>query len=759
MITIPSVLNHKNVVVYPDDEDCNLFYALKTSPDIRLVDGQPVFSGLFWTDQANGSGTSVAGLAGGWINFDSHLGVTQELLDEIAGKLKSAGVQDARRRAQIKAEKERIGLLSKARGEERVPDPDIPPVREIRFGAVNFTEGTVELLEEKGGELVPWSSAGGPASLLGDNNAAFALRLSPTGAAIWYKTLKEGYKAISIRYDLKFMLRLPSLEIRAWAGSTQESEINRKVERVWRNTDQGCSDADVERVNVKEIVQSLREEGLMNIEIKKGSTEISDEHVSQLRDMAMKLIEAKVQEIIKSRIQGMTPEERQNSMIELIKEEVRSFVELRFTQQDVVEWQIAPQGTIMNFLEKVPDNKKQQITKLVDLSVAEVSTTEIDILADAPWDEAPFVTSVVVKLEYPAAKESHSVMFKKGDPKTTWRFRTPKNDDGKAVYTTEVYFRGVSKPLIKGPETTNSKSINVSVGKDGLIDVKLVPHTVLSLLSGDNEIKAIQCDLSYRNPGEEGHFADTAVLQLDKPEGVTLSNFVGHKPTDPLHIKTTYFTKGGTRMEMPEKKYYLTENKQVTIYAESPFHDTLDIPMELTQVPDESVKKIQVEFKYTDEANKFSSTDRTSFSKEDNWEAPSARILLINKDLNSFQYRYKIISNDAISSSDWINAQGEETIFIPLHKISLNAGLLKLGTDYVNGNLTLQWNKDDGSTEKREIFLDATTAAKPINWYVARKDMSDIRYQYHLMLLKADGTTTETSADGNGAMLILKTPA
>ena len=150
MITIPVVLNHKNVAVFPDDEDCNLFYALKTTPEIRFINGEPVFSGLFWTDRADGTTTSVAGLAGGWINFDSHLGVNENILQEISGMLKSARVQESRRKALIKKEKERLGLIAKARGETMIPNPDVPSIEEIRFGAVNFTEGNVTLLEEQG---------------------------------------------------------------------------------------------------------------------------------------------------------------------------------------------------------------------------------------------------------------------------------------------------------------------------------------------------------------------------------------------------------------------------------------------------------------------------------------------------------------------------------------------------------------------------------------------------------------------------------
>ena len=84
MITVPIVLNHKDIAVYPDDQDCNLFYYIRTTPRIRkLENGIPVFSGLFWTDDATGKMDSVAGLAGGWINFDANLGFTEEEENEL----------------------------------------------------------------------------------------------------------------------------------------------------------------------------------------------------------------------------------------------------------------------------------------------------------------------------------------------------------------------------------------------------------------------------------------------------------------------------------------------------------------------------------------------------------------------------------------------------------------------------------------------------------------------------------------------------
>ena len=92
MITIPSVLMYKDIAVYPDDKDCNLFYCIRTTPRIRMENDKPVFSGLFYTDKADGKLESTMGLAGAFINFDANLSVDQADYDEIAKRLKDSGI-------------------------------------------------------------------------------------------------------------------------------------------------------------------------------------------------------------------------------------------------------------------------------------------------------------------------------------------------------------------------------------------------------------------------------------------------------------------------------------------------------------------------------------------------------------------------------------------------------------------------------------------------------------------------------------------
>jgi len=193
------------------------------------------------------------------------------------------------------------------------------------------------------------------------------------------------------------------------------------------------------------------------------------------------------------------------------------------------------------------------------------------------------------------------------------------------------------------------------------------------------------------------------------------------------------------------------------VFISSPYENTLDLPVELSQVPDKSVKKIIVEFKYMDEVNNFSSFDKIEMSAEEDWEPGTAKLVIMDKTNSKFQYRYRIISEDAMSKSAWINGEGEETIILPIFKVLINATQLKLGEEFSNAILTL--NYDGDSKDTREIFLDKSTASHMLTWYIPRTDNSQSTYSYLLKLTEEDGTAVETSGTNQGSMLILQAPS
>ncbi|MCB0631251.1 MAG: hypothetical protein R2824_01830 [Saprospiraceae bacterium] len=760
MLTIPSVLNVDDVVVFPCDEDPERYYLLSTTPRIRMrEDGTPALSGLFWTDKADGSSESTAGLAGGWINFDVNLAISEEKKNKIAKLLKSSGIPAQRRKEIMKIERERLALRAKAQGKDAYPDPEIPMTGEVHFGAIQFTEGKVVLLEEQDGELVEWSSGSGEANKLGDNNAAFALRLGPDGAAIWYKALRQGDKAIGVRYEMTFPVRLESLEIIAYAGSTQKLELDRKVERVWENVDKGCTNADVERINVSEIRESLMEEGLINIEVKKGSSQISEEHVGQLRNMMMGIIENKLKEVIKNRMRGITEEERKSSMISMIREEYNAFVDLRFKQSDVIDWEIAPQATISGFLDDIPEDKKKRVAILVDLSDPEVGTVEIPIQVDAPWDEAPFVNAVKVNCSYPSAGEKTSYIFKKSSATEIWRMRRPDNDDGEVIYQAEVYFKGRSNPYIMPARKTNG-AINVQVGKVGLVNMNFIPNPVLASLSGDNRLLSIQVDVNYKDESAEDHFATSVVMTPAEVEGKKLERFLGGPIDAPIEYTVSYLTKENKRIEMAPRKYYLGEGEKAEVYTPSPFEDTLELAVETAITPDQSLKKIIVEFIYEDPENEFESVEKVVMSEDDDWEPVVARLVQLDKEKKKFQYRYKVISENSVSRSNWIQGSGDQTIILPILPVMVDVSRLGIGSDFYTAIIDLQYEEEENDLMVNDqMFIMDGDDIRRFTWYIPRMDPNKDTFRYSLTLYPMSGAPiTYENLEAKGRFLVLRQP-
>lgn len=787
MITIPTVLTYKDIAVYPDDKDCNLYYCIKTTPVLRTVDGNPVFNGLFWADTADGQMKSIAGLAGGQVNFDVNLGIPEEDQDAIRNELKRSGIQASRYKEAAKKEKERQTMKLKAtmmgdakgnggqgkasraypspggeparekeQGQEKKLDidlSDIPTEGEIRFGSINFTDGLMEVLEQTNGSLVDWCSDGGKPSMFGDNNAAFAATLTPEGAAVWYKALKEDAKAIGVRFNLKFQIRLPSLEIRAYAGSHQRETVTHIIKQVERKYNAGCDKIKTKIVNIKSITRDLVDNGLINIEIKTGSTNLSQDYISEIRESVMGILTNKIEEIIKSRLEGLTEEQREDYLLESMTEEINSFVELSFTQEDIVEWSIAPQGTIMGFLEDVSPAARQRATTLIDLSEKEKDTTKIHVKVQAPWDEAPYITNVKVDMHYISNGKEESHIFTKDENSWDWMFRTPEHDNGKVKYSVYAYMKGFSEPY-KIDEDIATRTIDVHIGKIGVIDLNFRPHPNLASLSGRNKVTAAQVYVEYKDKSGKNNIKETLVLNPEQPEGVVFHKELGTDIDSPVKYKVQYYFKQSEMLEMPEQHYYITKDQNV-VYTNFPFQDSINVNVGLPLVPTDMVKKAYVEFKYEDKMNGFESNDLVFLSKEDGWENPTARLMVMDKTKGDYKYRFRVICEEDIIKSNWLNGDNAEFIALPIQKIMVSGKMLGLGSDFIGGTALIQ-NEESGFN--KTIFFTEDNGQGFIEFYTQSIEGKLPEFKYLLTMYDLTGVSHEISGSWKGAMFMFPKP-
>lgn len=772
MLTFPEVFTHADgIVVFPDDEDPNLFYLLPGRPRLRTENGVPVFRALFWTDQANGTGGGVAGLMGGQLNFDTNLAVSEADREAIRRKIEETGVRQARHDAMERddrdrrARMERAGGAPAAGGGSRVPD-----VGPVRFGSVRFTGGTVTLLQKVGDEFVTWASTGGPPSLMGDNNAAFAMRLGALGAAAWFKTLQQDASAVGIRYELKFEARLPSLQIHVWAGSRQRLDIERQARRAVDNMDQGCGDADVERIEVASITETLQQEGLVHIDIVKGSAKISDEHVAQLRNAALTIITDRVKEILQHRIRGMTEEERRSSLLKIVSEEVTGFAELRLTQRDVIEWAVNPQATITDFLGGLTGDARQRLVTVVDLADPVVATLEIRVSVSAPWDGTPKVTRVIVHLEYPAGGPDAvgDLSFDKSSTKQVFRWRRARHDRGDVRISAQAFLLGAADPIdvpVKRADR-NQQDVHIEVAAVGAFKVKVRPSPNLFSLRGTGEITGVEVDYTYKEPGAPDHLAGSDILRppaAGSPDdgGLVIEHTTFRAVDAPLTLRPRYLRNQAPAIEGAPQQLWMTAGTEGRATIESPWRDALAISGEAAPGI-KGLKRVRVELRHADAANGFISTAEMLMDGEDGEWSASTQLVQMNAMNQRFQYRYSVYGEDQLFTSPWMDAEGDGRLpTLPILAVRVRFDRLQLGTRFTDAELRLVYREDDRGFECRhELFLTAQTPEDGAIWLIPRANATNDGFRYTLTLFPPTGPGIELpEAEGRGNTLRLQPPA
>lgn len=763
MLTFPEVLTKSDVVVYADDADPNLFYLVPGRPRLRWESGRPVFNALFWTDAADGQTGSVAGLRGALLHFDMDLSIPQELRDSIKQELKASGYQQTRRDALVKLEKERLGLLNRSlkrledaeaeakRDREGTPgsipqkpsenvSPDIPPVGEIRFGSVRFLDGKVTLIEEASGGLVQWSSAGGPPSMMGDNNAAFALRLSPEGAAVWYRALEQDAAALSVRYELKFEARLPSLEIHIWAGAHEYRDIARTVGNSDSYDAAHCEYTD----QVEGLTQALVQEGLIHIDIKKGTTQISDEHVSQLRSAALTMMTERVKQFLASNTLGLTPDERHKTDFRSIKDAFDAFAELRLTERDVITWGANPQATLTSFLGNLRPEERKGLITLVDMADPVVKTVEVQVCADAEWTADPPVSMLRVTVEYPGAADNkqQSLMLNKDRPSGIVRWRRAAHDKGEVKYKAEAYLRGAAMPIPLSHlwTPTDDATVPISVPALGrfLVRVRAAPE----VFSGSS-FTSMQVRYSYKNSDAPDHCEGTVVVLPGEKEGQPIAKTTYQMIDQPLRLEPFFYRKNQPEIPGAVVTVWMRAGQEELVTIAPPWKDSLSIGAVVQK--DLGLKGVRVEVQHKEpESDDFSSEATIQLDAELDWSGQTTLVQL-NKQNQSFRYRYTIDAAEQSATSPWIDAAGDQMLTLPVLAVKIHSEQLQLGT--INAAAVLQLTYDDPSIPPQEFYLTAGSASP--TWFVPRANPMLDSYSYTLTIIPLNPNKTETPMTPN----------
>ena len=746
MITLPIVLEYKDISVFPDNVDCNTFYCIRNTPQIRVNDaGDPVFRSIFWSSD-KASDKAFAGVLGGRMNFDVNLGINDTEKEAIKQLITSQGIQAKRYNEIIAREKKRENLIAAVtgpsstqgmseflEGERNAARTRIPAVGEVTFGAVNYTKGTFELNEQNGGSLVQWHNGTKRPSMLGDNNSAVAVQFTPEGAAVACKAIQQRAQTVSVRFDMSMRMCMPALNIRVYAGSVQAASISRHFDK---------GDSCDGTVDSKTITEMLTDMGFINIEVDRYSTDLSDEVVNNIRQSMMGILEKKVEEIINTKILPLTPEEREKKEDLIIEEEFRSFTELNFSENSVFEFSFSPQATICDFFKDLTDEQIGKMVTLIDMSEEIFSFKHITLGVYADWKGKPEINCVKVVCEYPSLPEGHkervrSFVLDGETASADWEFMKPKEDDGVIKYTPYVFLKGSSDPdgIQLPTQTTKGEYVLVNIGRIGLIDVAFKAHPNVATLPNGLKATSVQVEVWYDDANGKRLMGPEQVLLTDLNGEVKLERNLDVPLDQPLHYRYTYNFEDIDPVTLPEKTFYMGDNGVTTIYGDFPFANRKNLTVDLPTTLDKNVKEIRGEIYY----GKY--TFPVMLSKEDDWDPQTVKLCSLEETGTGYEYQFKLKYGsddmDTVSSGRLKGSADSNLLMVPLKKVEMaGIDLLGLGDKYYRATVEIvpsegcgkpmvfKLTKKDKDTDSKIFYLFCPDDKKlELSWTMTLYDM------------------------------------
>lgn len=748
-MTIPEVGMYNDIAIFPDDENVNLYYCIRTTPHLRMEGETPVFYATFWTKNTVNTAAENVELDGGLVNFDINLGISQAEKDAILLMIEG-GIRNNRiatLNAQVKEAK-----LHENDTAQHFVNHFVLEKGAIELRPVEYKQGTVNLQDNEGGPLLE-SVSSGSSSLFGDNSASIALTLTPRGAEVWYRTLLEGKKAASIRYDLVCLVRQPSLKIHihaasfkdeAWEGKAAVKKVTHKLGFFKYNKS--------ETVDPGDLTRKLIDNGLIVIDIDRQQKNIPDDYISGIQESMFEVVKKKVEAMILDRYSGVPEEESKALMEKYLLEDLDAMTDLYFNQRDAIEFPVHPQCTLSDFLKGIPDKTRKEVVHLVDLTdPVLLPHRSVKFRVTAP-DYVSYV-----HIEATCGQEKKSFNFTDKESEQTWVMDMRANSAQPVEYSTKVRFVDTPDDSFCDLGTkTSTGDVLVDVGRIGLIDLVFKPHPDLARLKGKSEVRSIQLSVTYPD-GRGGETTVEDFLSPQSAEGLSFRRLVQAVIDKPVRYKACYSFDGLDSLCTEEKTVYLTgPGESLPVYPPCPFSSSLDLTCSLpTLDADFDVDKVTVEFRYEDPERGFEYGDKCVFSKDNDWDDVSVRLYQMNPERDAFKYRF-VVKGSQIYQSPWLEGKGDaETLIVPLQAILVDYSLLHMGTDFHSGSLTVRCG-DEKDTERFTLTAKCT-GEKPFVFFRTVDDNRE--YSYTLDLFDMDGVHLEPlSGSWKGPVFMLPKP-
>lgn len=737
MLSIPVFAEVEGITVFRDDTDPSRFYYLAKEPRIlRDQSGKPMFTFLRYQFPIEREGSEPGG---GYLVFTTAMRADPLVLNN---KVKP--------------------VLQRRLRSELPPGVAMP---EIVLAPVDFTDGEVRLIIMQNDQFVKNITLGKP-SLFADNTASVAVELSADAATLFYESLRRGGSIAAIEYNLRFPVRLPAITIIGHVDSREVKEV------VMTYTEQTVTDGSVWGDDSREerqrtsIAETMESQGLIKLEILKGSVDLAEDDMESLRAFAFRAMD----EFIKAHfLKGGSVEtdaDRRSQWMEFLSQDINVRFDLNVSYRDVITREYNPSAQINpSFL----GGRIEDMVHDIDLGNAPWYFNNLEVTVDTNLDFERYgdiVHSVVGHLSYDQHRpdgtrvtKRESVPFTKDNARPRPKaFRTRLAEVGKDNYHVEVevnYKAGPQLKAILGSFNTTTRHLTLNVPNPGVIEINF--GAAPDAFSG--QLKGVEVEVAYEDRRNNVPRAVEAVLlNADKPEAVYRR--VIYAPWEqPFRYRYTYILQddsedGAVQRSTTPWMDGSSETRHVKI--PTPF----DQEFRLTVIPSvdwNEVRELIVDVAYSDEDNDYSVQNTMSFSNEGDstrrarvWKFP-----LRNPDRRGYRFAQKLLlQNDGVTSVDWQTRESDLQALIvgnaPGGVVTLEVDPSDVGIGDTVVRAIVQLRYADPANNKLDTQTLLFRDTMPQQWTVSRADATRNDYTYSVTYFLSEGNRRVVLANQQG---------
>ena len=609
MLKIDKIQQIEDVTIYGDDSNYYTFYPVPQSPRFRLENGKPSFKFVKYRELRKDGDD----LFGGVCAFDTEFVVEPEKLESIKRKLQTQ-VDEQYRKIQ----------------NNRRDNEQSPPV--VIFAPLTYTGGTVNLNISDGGTLVEAVHGAGKPSLFGNNVATFWVELTKAGATVFEAAMKGEGGFISIVYDMTIMAKLPPITARAWFKSKQfysylQDASSSRYTHIRKSGPFWNRKTTTTRYNTfkEEFNEYMRKKEAMGTEFNfVGDPSLSGEErikiEESIRNTLQRQLDDAVQRNLLTEIERFVPDPKERERV--VSGDVHSFkemlsktqivdVEIKFTENRVIEWNIAPQGLLPNITTmKDPDGnffKWEDYFVEVDLGDVFFRTLDILVRVNADFADLP-IYNVEVKLSYPHGSNKPVEEFAFTKPDDVSRFRAFVDTISgirNYNYVYQVNYRGDSRVFTSQEFETDDTQLTINVDDLGILAVDIAPGDI-------NFAQVKQAQIIVRYEDADIKPIERQFIMTPETSIFQIREVIFKERVRPIQYSVKYFMLDGREYETNGRQQDAPQ-----LYINDPFSATKTVGLRAIGDLDTKIQTIMVDLVYKDAANNnYTQTQSVAISKE-----------------------------------------------------------------------------------------------------------------------------------------------